>query len=80
MNCGTFPTDNSYEKLKTVILERTVKSGRMRRQKLLQKKQLGNLWPTQLLRRMKQLAEGVIQGENFSILKPFLLQRLPTNI
>lgn len=71
------PTEEPYEKLKTALIERT--KG-IRLQLLLQTEKLGELRPTQLLRRMRQLAEGVLSDESTTLLKLLFLRRLPINI
>lgn len=49
------PQEDAYSKLKDLLIKRTVASERKRLQLLFTAEELGDLKPTQLLRRMQQL-------------------------
>ena len=74
------PEENPYNVLKAQLIKRTAASEQRRLQQLLSTEELGDRKPTQLLRRLQQLAgdtPGLLDG-NF--LKELFLQRLPSQI
>ena len=74
------PEENPYNVLKAQLIKRTAASEQRRLQQLLSTEELGDRKPTQLLRRLQQLAgdtPGLLDG-NF--LKELFLQRLPSQV
>jgi len=74
------PEENPYNVLKGQLIKRTAASEQRRLQQLLSTEELGDHKPTQLLRRLQQLAgdtPGLLDG-NF--LKELFLQRLPSQV
>ena len=72
------PADNQYTALKEQLIQRTTASEQRRVQMLLTEEELGDRKPSQLLRRMQQLAGG--QSLEKGILKQLFLQRLPPSV
>ena len=75
----TPPTDNPYDILKEQLIKRTAASEQRRLQQLFSAEELGDRKPTQLLRRLQQLA-GDTPGADGVFLRELFLQRLPTNV
>lgn len=73
------PATEPYATLKKELLQRTSDSQQRRLQQLLTQEELGDRKPSQLLRRMQQLA-GDQAAANASIIKELFLQRLPHQI
>ena len=74
------PEENPYNALKAQLIKRTADSEQRHLQQLLSTEELGDRKPTQLLRRLQQLAgdtPGLLDG-NF--LKELFLQRLPSQV
>ena len=72
------PEVNPYDVLKEQLIKRTAASEQRRLQQLFSAEELGDRKPTQLLRRLKQLA-GDTPGADGVFLRELFLQRLPTN-
>ena len=75
----TPPEVNPYDVLKEQLIKRTAASEQRRLQQLFSAEELGDRKPTQLLRRLKQLA-GDTPGAEGVFLRELSLQRLPTNV
>lgn len=75
----TPPAENPYDVLKTQLIKRTAASEQRRLQQLLSTEELGDRKPSQLLRRLQQLA-GDTPGGDGAFLRELFLQRLPTNV
>ena len=73
------PTD-PYDTLKQQVIVRTVVPEQRRLQRLLQSVELGDLRPTQLLRRMQQLLGDAAATTGGPLLRELFLQRLPPNV
>ena len=73
------PAENPYDVLKEQLVKRTAASEQKRLQQLFSSEELGDHKPTQLLRRLQQLA-GDTTGADGAFLRELFLQRLPTNI
>ena len=76
------PAVDPYEHLKKKLIERTASTARERLQKLLSAETLGDCRPSQLLRRMQQLAGSSLTTGTIdnNLLRQLFLQRLPTNV
>ena len=72
------PASKQYSTLKEQLIQRTTASEQRRVQMLLTEEELGDRKPSQLLRRIKQLAGE--QKLERGILKQLFLQRLPSNV
>lgn len=74
------PEEQAYTKLKTTMLARLQESSQRRLQRLLTGEELGDRKPSQLLRRMQQLA-GADAGEDVTnLVRELFRQRLPQNV
>ncbi|BHF74404.1 hypothetical protein SprV_0501749000 [Sparganum proliferum] len=69
------PTEAPYAALKEALISRISLSKQKRLQRLISEEDLGDRKPTQLLRRLEQLADG--QKLNATMFKQLFLQRLP---
>jgi len=74
------PAEEPYETLKKALIDRTSESARARLDRLLQREELGDRRPTQLLRHMQTLAEGSSAGMGEGCMRQLFLQRLPINV
>ena len=72
------PADKPYSVLRDQLIQRTSASEQRRVQLLLTEEELGDRRPSQLLRRMTQLAGA--QQLDSGILRQLFLQRLPANV
>ena len=70
---------NPYDVLKEQLVKRTVASEQKRLQQLFSSEELGDRKPTQLLRRLQQLA-GDTTGADGAFLCELFLQQLPANV
>lgn len=75
----TPPEQTPYDVLKQQLVKRTAASEQKRLQQLFSAEELGDRKPTQLLRRLQQLA-GDTPGADGAFLRELFLQRLPTNV
>ena len=75
----TPPEVNPYDILKEQLIKQTAASEQRRLQQLFSAEELGDRKPTQLLRRLKQLA-GDTPSADGVFLRELFLQRLPTNV
>lgn len=71
------PVLNKYEAIKTALITEYADSDQRKLSKLIREIQLGDLKPSQLLKRMKDLAGNKIADE---ALKSLWLERLPENV
>lgn len=71
------PEANMYGTLKDRLIEQFSESQNRKLNRVIQELELGDRKPSQLLREMKNLAEGKLSEE---VLKSLWLQRLPTNV
>ncbi|BHF82410.1 hypothetical protein SprV_0802554800 [Sparganum proliferum] len=72
------PTEAPYTALKEVLISRISLSTQKRLQRLISEEDLGDRKPTQLLRRLEQLADG--QKLDATMFKQLFLQRLPPSV
>ncbi|BHF77497.1 hypothetical protein SprV_0602060400 [Sparganum proliferum] len=72
------PTEASYTALKEALISRISLSTQKRLQRLISEEDLGDRKPTQLLRRLEQLADG--QKLDATMFKQLFLQRLPPSV
>ncbi|BHF77644.1 hypothetical protein SprV_0602075300 [Sparganum proliferum] len=72
------PTEAPYTALKEALISRISLSTQKRLQRLISEEDLGNRKPTQLLRRLEQLADG--QMLDATMFKQLFLQRLPPSV
>ncbi|BHF60240.1 hypothetical protein SprV_0100320300 [Sparganum proliferum] len=72
------PTEAPYTALKEALISRISLSTQKRLQRLISEEDLGDRKPTQLLRRLEQLADG--QKLDATIFKQLFLQRLPPSV
>ena len=75
----TPPAETPYDVLKETLIKRTAASDQGRLQQLFSAEELGDRKPTQLLRRLQQLA-GDTPGADGAFLRELFLQCLPINI
>ena len=73
------PAETPYDVLKEQLVRRTAASEQKRLQQLFSSEELGDRKPTQLLRRLQQLA-GDTPGADGAFLRELFLQRLPANV
>nr|XP_037290500.1 uncharacterized protein LOC119185710 [Rhipicephalus microplus] len=71
------PPDNPYDILKDELIRRPTESEQRRLQQLLPSEELGDLTPTELLRRMRHLIGDHPAALDASILRELFLQRMP---
>lgn len=74
------PAEEPYNKLKALLIKRTMASEQKRLQQLLNTEELGDRTPTQLLRRMHQLLGDKALTLDKSFLRELFLQRLPAPV
>nr|VZI36974.1 unnamed protein product [Spirometra erinaceieuropaei] len=72
------PTEAPYTALKEALISRISLSTQKRLQRLISEEDLGDREPTQLLRRLEQLADG--QKLDATMFKQLFLQRLPPSV
>ncbi|BHF82359.1 hypothetical protein SprV_0802549600 [Sparganum proliferum] len=72
------PTEAHYTALKEALISHISLSTQKRLQRLIYEEDLGDRKPTQLLRRLEQLADG--QKLDATIFKQLFLQRLPSSV
>nr|VZH96018.1 unnamed protein product [Spirometra erinaceieuropaei] len=72
------PTEAPYTALKKALISRISLSTQKRLQRLISEEDLGDRKPTQLLRRLEQLADG--QKLDATMFKQLFLQRLPPSV
>nr|VZH98171.1 unnamed protein product [Spirometra erinaceieuropaei] len=72
------PTEAPYTALKEALISRISLSTQKRLQRLISEEDLGDRKPTQLLRRLEQLADG--QKLDATMFKQLFLQRLPLSV
>ncbi|BHF78946.1 hypothetical protein SprV_0602206300 [Sparganum proliferum] len=72
------PTEALYTALKEALISRFSLSTQKRLQRLISEEDLGDRKPTQLLRRLEQLADG--QKLDAAMFKQLFLQRLPPSV
>ncbi|XP_039452186.1 uncharacterized protein LOC120431094 [Culex pipiens pallens] len=72
------PADNKYAAVKERLISRFVLSAETRLERLLGSYELGDLRPTHLLAKMRELAIGLKVDDN--LLKMLFIQRLPVNV
>nr|VZI26258.1 unnamed protein product [Spirometra erinaceieuropaei] len=72
------PTEAPYTALKEALISRISLSTQKRLQRLISEEDLGDRKPTQLLRRLEQLADG--QKLDATMFKQLFLQRLPPSV
>ena len=75
----TPPEVNLYDVLKEQLIKQTAASKQRQLQQLFSAEELGDCKPTQLLHRLKQLADDT-SGADGVFLQELFLQRLPTNV
>jgi hypothetical protein len=68
------PPENQYETLKQQVIERLTDSQQTKIKKLLHEMELGDKRPSQLLREMKELAQGKLDND---VLKSLWMEHLP---
>ena len=74
------PVENPYDKVKEQLIKRTAASEQRRLQQLFSAEELGDHKPTQLLRRLQQLAGDTPRLTDGKFLHELFLQRLPANV
>ena len=75
------PGENPYDKVKEQLIKRTAASEQRRLQQLFStEERLGDRKPTQLLRRLQQLAGDTPGLPDGTFLRELFLQRLPANV
>ena len=74
------PGENPYDKVKEQLIKRTAASEQRRLQQLFSTEELGDRRPTQLLRRLQQLAGDTPGLPDGTFLRELFLQRLPANV
>lgn len=74
------PGENPYNIIKEQLTKRTTASEQRRLQQLFSTEELGDRKPTQLLRRLQQLAGDTPGLTERIFLRDLLLQRLPANV
>ena len=74
------PDAQPYDELRKQLIRRTSLSERRRLQQLLSSRDLGDLTPTRLLRKLQQLRGGVAQDGDDPLFRELFLERLPANI
>ena len=74
------PEENPYNTLKAQLIKRTAASEQRRLQQLLSTEELGDCKPTQLLRRLQQLAGDTPGLLDRNFLKELFPQRLPSQV
>ena len=74
------PGENPYDKVKEQLIKRTAASEQRRLQQLFSTEELGDRKPTQLLRRLQQLAGDTPGLPDGTFLRELFLQRLPANV
>ena len=75
----TLPAETPYDVLKAQLIKKTAASEQRRLQQLFSAEELGDRKPTQLLRRLQQLA-GDTPGADGAFLRELFLQCLPNNV
>lgn len=76
----TPPSAAPYDTLKTALVQRTTASEQCRLQQLFSTEELGDLKPSQLLRRIHQLLGDKASATDSSFIRELFLQRLPANV
>ena len=74
------PAENPYDTVKAQLTKRTAASEQRRLQQLFSTEELGDRKPTQLLRRLQQLAGDTPGLPDGKFLRELFLQRLPSNV
>ena len=74
------PGENPYDKVKEQLIKRTAASEQRHLQQLFSTEELGDRKPTQLLRRLQQLAGDTPGLPDGTFLRELFLQRLPANV
>ena len=74
------PVENPYDKVKEQLIKQTAASEQRRLQQLFSAEELGDRKPTQLLRRLQQLAGDTPGFTDGKFLRELFLQRLPSNV
>ena len=74
------PGENPYNIIKEQLIKRTAASEQRRLQQLFSTEELGDRKPTQLLRRLQQLAGDMPGLTDGTFLRELFLQRLPANV
>ena len=74
------PAENPYDTVKAQLNKRTAASEQRRLQQLFSTEELGDRKPTQLLRRLQQLAGDTPGLPDDKFLRELFLQRLPSNV
>ena len=74
------PAENPFDTLKEQLIKRTTASEQRKLQQLFSTEDLGDLKPTQLLRKMQQLLGERASAFDSTFLRELFLQRLPQNV
>ena len=74
------PSSQPYDELRRQLIQRTSQSERRRLQTLLGTHDFGDLTPTRLLRKMRQLQGDAAENADGPLFRELFLQRLPVNI